>query len=428
MDVRPLLLAEPLLKRASTAVYASEMNKILPIFAAAEQHALGTASAAPGMLLEARATMASQPAASVLSGDVKNAFGSVLRRVMLAAVLWYCPNMAPMLLALRGSRTVIHQRIGESFTITDGLWQGDMWSAACFALAMLEIRKEVLSDVEKQDLCSFVRFNAYLDDLLVFVSAAGIAGLIRCLSRVLAAAGLELELSKSSVLVGSEPLQESIRESLVAAGIAFADGSLEVLGSELHDAEASVLSSTDSVVPAPVQRRLDSALEMCDRLGGMMKAEVDRPPCPAVWATLRTSINNCLSFDLAVVSPCVLDAILKKLDAAVETVFCVLVHTERLSPAERCQIQLHVSRGGFGLPSFRRRAAVVYASTTLRLLPLLARRATTDPEWVAWERSAATMQCMQYIHEQWGLALDAQMNLVPMAAVPEWDAILHAVH
>ena len=126
--------------------------------------------------------------------------------------------------------------------------------------------------------------------------------------------------------------------------------------------------------------------------------------------------------------PCVLDAILKKLDAAVEAVFCVLVHTERLSPAERCQIQLHVSRGGFGLPSFRRRAAVVYASTTLRLLPLLARRATTDPEWVAWERSAATMQCMQYIHEQWGLALDAQMNLVPMAAVPEWNAILHAVH
>ena len=122
------------------------------------------------------------------------------------------------------------------------------------------------------------------------------------LSRVLATTGLELELSKSTVFVGSEPLQESIRESLVAAGIAFADGSLEVLGCELHDAEASVWSSTDSVVPAPVQRRLDSALEMCDRLGGMMKAEVDRPPCPAVWATLRTSINNCLSFDLAVVS------------------------------------------------------------------------------------------------------------------------------
>ena len=75
VDVRTLLLSEPLLKLASSVLYIMEAKKIMPLFMSTQQHALGSPAAAPGMLLEARATAASRPTAAVFSGDVSNAFG-----------------------------------------------------------------------------------------------------------------------------------------------------------------------------------------------------------------------------------------------------------------------------------------------------------------------------------------------------------------
>ena len=58
----------------------------------------------------------------------------------MQTVLKHAPWLAPLLFALWGDATVVIQCQGGSFTIVDGLWQGDVWSAVCFALAMLEVR------------------------------------------------------------------------------------------------------------------------------------------------------------------------------------------------------------------------------------------------------------------------------------------------
>ena len=65
------------------------MHQIMSIFAEAEQHALGSGSSAAGMLVEARATLALHPECAVLTADIKNAFGSVLRSAILSAVMQF---------------------------------------------------------------------------------------------------------------------------------------------------------------------------------------------------------------------------------------------------------------------------------------------------------------------------------------------------
>ena len=67
---------------------------------------------------------------------------------------------------------------------------------------------------------------------------------------------------------------------------------------------------------------------------------------------------------------------------------------------------------------------MIFASTSIRLIPQIARRGDTDIQWIARQRERDTMECMQAIQERWGLGLDGALEMVVGAEVVEWAAIV----
>ena len=86
------------------------------------------------------------PGAGVLTTDISNAFGAIRRSVLLAEVLRSIPSAAPFLLTLWFTGARVLQRVGaeyNEFTVTDGLWQGDSWSAFCHALGKCTVTRQL---------------------------------------------------------------------------------------------------------------------------------------------------------------------------------------------------------------------------------------------------------------------------------------------
>ena len=121
--------------------------------------------------------------------------------------------------------------------------------------------------------------------------------LLSCLMRVLHGAGMSLEVRKTFVLEGSVQIAQAEVDALVAIGVSMAEGSVEVLGSDIIECDTAILGRGDAgEVPAPTRKRFSRAMDNIVTLRKMLRAEVELAPCNAVWSILR----SCLSFDMAV--------------------------------------------------------------------------------------------------------------------------------
>ena len=83
----------------------------------------------------------------------------------------------------------------QTFTVLDGLWQGDCWSALCFSLALARAIRGFREDMSAAGL--WVRLVAYLDDLVLVLRRGGLGFAAVSLEKWLRSVGLTLEKSKS---------------------------------------------------------------------------------------------------------------------------------------------------------------------------------------------------------------------------------------
>ena len=75
------------------------------------------------------------------------------------------------------------------------------------------------------------------------------------------------------------------------------------------------------------------------------------------------------------------------------------------------------------MPSFRRRAPLVYAACTLRTLPQMASRGGVELVWLSSQREAHTMAALEEVRTSHVLSIDGKFRMVPREEVPMWEAI-----
>ena len=330
--------------------------------------------------------------------DVRNAFNSVLRSRVLAAVRAHAPDVAPFIAACLAPTTLV-TGVGTAETVERGVVQGDPLSSLLFNAALASVMNEWVAACAAQhgitavllgtgaddgkgaakgagkgdgkgaakgarkDVASIVAAGAfdiaavcYADDItVVWRDGARYAAALAALSTALAAAGLELRPDKTQCAPGRGVPIADVQAHLDAAAAGAADGAtptaqpaVMVLGVPVGDADAARAMMHDII------RDRTARLAALDTL--------DRPQ--ATLAALRTcGLHTAIEAKLKALAPHVVDASTLRLVADSEDALQRLVlgpdGYAASTPEHRAALALPMRIGGWGLTRLASRGALV---------------------------------------------------------------------
>eukprot|EP00733_Pompholyxophrys_punicea_P000611 Pompholyxophrys_punicea_v1_NODE_188_length_2887_cov_6.109463.p3 type:complete len:265 gc:universal NODE_188_length_2887_cov_6.109463:1725-931(-) len=193
---------------------------------------------------------------------------------------------------------------------------------------------------------------AYVDDFRVMGSPEQLTDALTIFSRLVGAAGLTLNLSKSSIYWPHRRVPETIAP-FERLGVTLKREGIEVLGSyhglsERESFQKQVDTTLDALLPL-----VDSGLSSQEHyalLRGSFAAKIAH--------LLRTSTHPCLDS-------------LQKWDRYVENVALRFMEAPALAPHERTQLRLPLRLGGCGLRSAYTTAPLALAASIAGVEPLL---------------------------------------------------------
>ena len=198
--VRPIAcgsVVRRLAARAACDVFRADISRACGPF----QYAVGKRAGCEVVHKCLTALAEGSPQAVVLAFDVQNAYNSVPRGVLLAAVARRAPALLPLAHAWLAQPTTHlywdEGTSGHGVRAERGVDQGCPLSPAFFAIAIADALESVHSTLHAR--APSARVFSYLDDIMVFVPAELAPGAIEVVGHALAAVGLTLEPSKTRV-------------------------------------------------------------------------------------------------------------------------------------------------------------------------------------------------------------------------------------
>ena len=114
---------------------------------------------------------------------------------------------------------------------------------------------------------------------MIFVDPEALLLAVDSLRAALAEAGLELQMAKSVVMLGAEDVQEEMYKVLAERGLRTTREPIEILCSDLHDADTALLTREPEVgLPAATLKILKGAHDAIAMLQMLLRSEMDKPP------------------------------------------------------------------------------------------------------------------------------------------------------
>ena len=330
------------------------------------QFALGKRSGDVTMvkLLEAAAVIG--PDRAVLSIDIRNAFGTMRRGWVQAALLRYAPDLAHLMhLLYAGPSVHTWAADGQTFGITaeTGVDQGCPFSMLAFMVGLRAVQEAVAARLDALGLQ--VVMASYADDTYIVANAADLEQVESVWREEAARAGLQLADHKRAVWTpgSGERLSDAMRASRVAV--------LPVLG---HTAERDVLDISWAGIgesSSAAWGRPRAALSACmQNLTELMVAGLSKQSAQAMlrmWAggipthVLRGSLIESAELDA--------------MDSAIATWWCGLLEISagELTADHHIQLHLPLSEGGLAAGGVRFRGAAAFLVGAATSYPAVAR-------------------------------------------------------
>ena len=255
--VRPILCTEALVKFAFGIVAFSARAQI-EVAAGQYQYGAGRPAGAENEIAEIRAAAASRPAATFVSLDVKNAFGSVHWHQALEVLLAAAPKLAPPLASLWANGhteiyTAHESGSWERFRITGSLVQGNVEAHLVFCLLMATALRTAYHDPNvTQEARAAWWYWVYVDDCILQAHPPDLVAVFLAVHNALARFNLHLQPQKCAAHhpahQGLDP-PHALRPFLAAtwgeAGTIGYDGEgLTILGTEACAGRATPLHTT----------------------------------------------------------------------------------------------------------------------------------------------------------------------------------------
>lgn len=339
--IRPIVCQETLLRLLSRVVVRQEQHHLAHGLAPV-QTGVGIPGGVEFTVHSARALLELNPQWSMISIDCTNAYGSLRRSAILAAL----PSsdqgfMVSQYFKLFVSPTThMVTTEGVRFATNDGVPQGDPLSPLLFALGIHPILKK-LSD------SGHCKVFAYLDDVNILGDQSQILQLYDCFVAEAAKVGLSVNPRKTQVHAREPSTDFSL--GLSARGLPAPQLAVSVLGSPVGTPAAETELLTSSFDPTPYEKL--QSLE-----GSQIKLLLTR-----YW------LGAVRSHTARACPPQQSEALLQLHDKHVMSVVCSVLGTrpDDISLELRREIELPLSRGGLGIRELSKHRRFDYLASVL---------------------------------------------------------------
>jgi hypothetical protein len=206
------------------------------------------------------------PETAIVTFDIKNAFGTMPRGLMLRGILKHCEDLAPWFLwAYGGDGLLVDNQRRRIATNATGCRQGDPLAGLCFCLGLQEALEEGLSglcqdvlseDVKLRnrmrerdgmprvqlassplkDLVSAIHgFLAYMDDLTFYTHSMSVGKVITGVVDILKGFGLQVNVTKTKIILCNEASTFNPSDCPEVASIKNHEECLEILGAPIGE-------------------------------------------------------------------------------------------------------------------------------------------------------------------------------------------------
>ena len=362
--VRPIACGEVLRKLVAKTICLQEAGRfrdhlcpdaVAGEVAAVTQVGVAVPGGADRVVHQTRALLELNPDWVVVKVDAKNAFNTLSRRAMLAAVRRHFPNLTPFIDLCYEHDTPLFFRRERGHTrleSREGTHQGDPLGCLLLSLPLHDVLRAIHAEHPE------VVITAYIDDVFLVGPRAEVAAAYRDL-----VAGMERHLGlvsqarKCAVYSPAGSLSRGLfPEDMPGAG-EVAAGGVEVLG---------VPVGSDAYVQDFVSRRVRQLDQVIPTLAHLRDPQLQ-------YLLLRCCANARVSHLLRGVPPPLVAQAAAEHDRAVWAGLQTVLPGPPLSDRARRVARLHIRLGGLGLPSAERLAPAAYlGSWALVTAPLLA--------------------------------------------------------
>ena len=374
---------------------------------------------APQVVWQVRAAMATDPYATFLGIDCRNAFGTITRPAVIAEADAHVPQIATMLRAMWQDvtpRMLIRGRDGTlaDHPVVDGLAQGGCDSQPAFCLGIARALRTFQERCAQRNIR--VRVWAYIDDVVLQLQAEHTQEAVKILDSAFRDVGLERRPDKCRWFV---PGPHSTATYPPDVGTP-AQGGLPILGSAADGAFRAIVSphghsnatattaatttaaTTTEATTQPARDRLTQATQLAARITDLLHSDGGTPVLHAAYRLTTGVLNQVLSYDICILPAATIGALADQLDRLVLNLLHGIIgsgwtaHTETL-------LRLPRPNGGCGIPSTADRAHTAFLSTILRCPPA----ATDTPD--AWKDAGVLAACessIAWLRDQ-GIWLDS---------------------
>ena len=372
-----MLIADAWVRLVETCI-TSEVN-VLARPLAPLQMAVGMPSGAEDVVHLARAALINEPTFIMVKTDIKNAFGSVNRSAIFAAINNLCPVQHSNMLRwyanthMRSSTTYLASD-GTVHSYNQGVAQGSPLSMFLFCASI----QQALVDTKKFVDTTFEDDNSiivsYADDATFIGPVATAFAAAQHFGELIAPLGLTLQPHKSTVMATTDA-------TCIAAGVLAGDANFpapvthtDLLGAPVGNVDAESTQLLDLIDPA-IFSRLDMMHDPQSQL-----------------LLLRHCIITKFNYYARCCPPDSSKEALSTLNKLVGASLCNIVGTQNVTEHAWHSARMPLSFGGLGLTHlYRIRHAAYYASATHALQTWAQHLGTQHPIIAAWANPDSQM-------------------------------------
>jgi len=409
--LRPVAAGEALRRLTAKALARAHAKPIAEAVGLA-QFGVGTPGGTEALSHAVQVEAGRRPQAAFVALDMRNAFPSLDRDEVLAAVGLHAPFLLPYARLFLGRRSRYRylgaDGEGEALPADQGVDQGDPLAPAFLAVTIrrplerLEARLRELAEEEgftPDAAADAIRVRAYLDDVLVRVPDTLAARVPAEAAAALAPVGGDLDAAKTQVWRAAGGCPPGCQAWWVPAG-------LVLLGGPLADEDELTGGATVLGSAGFVEGFLASKLEKFEAfLAGVERtAEEAAPHLPRAQSgnlLLRVCGLGRLTHLTRLLPPAATAAFAAAADGAALATFAKLAGLDDLTPLQEKQARLSQRRGGMGLRSLHERREAAWVGSWLTTLPRV--RDSCPAGWAG--KAQLTRDGPAWAEEGWAAAL-----------------------
>jgi hypothetical protein len=422
--IRPVLCTEVLVKVAMGVITRGAETQIAR-GVGPQQHGAGQSAGAAAEIGEVRAAVGAFPHRTMLSLDIKNAFGEVSWPVALRAVLKRAPLLAgPLVSMWHSGSTTVHTAAADgswsAWPIHGSLIQGNLEAQPIFCLIMAVALDAVRSDPALAAWTALIRHWQYVDDWIIQAPSESVPALMACLDRVLAELGLPLQLTKCRWhipgLRGVERAEWPPTAVRLLDILEVSTEGITLLGTEACRDLATPLHVPVDTPPQCIAR-LSRACTLADRVLEMVRIAPPAGAKQAAFALARCLISHALDYDASVLPCSLVLPHARILDQKVLEIIALTLDATAADslPADAlAQLALPQRLGGMQVDLPSHTAPLARAACLMERGPALRLRIA---EWAAAEQITLDPRVLD------GVAIDEQGGLMQLLAERGIDGI-----